>query len=163
MSLHNPFAALIFILTLGVAMVLRSMALLPGFDELNPDWIVLVMIYWCIALPERFGVFTAFVIGLLTDVLTGSLLGQYALTYVLISYFSIMEHRRLRQFPLLQQCLFVMICLIGERGLMFGVEIMKASAGQLPLAFWYPILSGALAWPLVFLGLRAIRVLARIS
>lgn len=163
MSLHNPFAALIFIATLGVAMVLRVMSLVPGFDDLNPDWIVLVLIYWCIALPERFGVFTAFVIGLLTDVLMGSLLGQYALTYVLISYFSIMEHRRLRQFPLLQQCLFVLLCLLGERGLIFGVEIMKASANQLPLSFWYPILTGALAWPLVFLALRAIRVLARVS
>lgn len=163
MSLHNPFAGLIFILTLGVAMVLRVMSLQSGLDELNPDWIALVLIYWCIALPERFGVFTAFVIGLLSDVLTGSLLGQYALTYVLISYFSIMQHRRLRQFPLLQQCLFVLICLLGERSLIFGVEIMKASAGQLPLAFWYPILTGAAAWPLVFLTLRSIRVLARVS
>lgn len=163
MAAHSPIATVAFLLTLAAAMVLRVMSLFPFAAELNPDWIALVLIYWCIALPERFGVFTAFIIGLLTDVLTGCLLGQYALTYVLISYFSIMEHRRLRQFPLLQQCLFVMLCLFGERSLIFSIEIMQASANRLPLSFWYPLLSGALAWPLVFFALRTIRVLARIS
>lgn len=163
MTSHSPFAAIIFLLTLGGAMVLRVMSTVPLADELNPDWIALVLIYWCIALPERFGVFTAFVVGLLTDVLTGCLLGQYALIYVLICYFSIMEHRRLRQFPLLQQCLFVMLCLFAERSVIFGFEIMQASANRLPFSFWYPVVSGVVAWPVVFFALRAIRVLARIS
>ncbi len=163
MPSHSPYSALVFVLTLGVAMVFRVMSMFPAADVLNPDWIALVLIYWCIALPERFGVFTAFVVGLLTDVLTGCLLGQYALIYVLISYFSIMQHRRLRQFPLVQQCLFVMLCLFGERSLIFGMEIMQAAANRLPLSFWYPIITGALAWPVVFFALRAIRVLARIS
>lgn len=144
-------------------MILRVISIFPDLDALNPDWIALVLIYWCIALPERFGVFTAFLVGLLTDVLTGRLLGQYALTYVLISYLSIKQHRRLRQFPVIQQCLFVMLCLFGERSLIFGIEIMQAAANRLPLSFWYPVMSGALVWPLVFFMLRAIRVIARIN
>lgn len=163
MSSHSPFATLIFFLTLGFGMVLRVMSLFPVMDEFNPDWILLVLIYWCIALPERFGVFTAFMVGLVADVLTGRLLGQYALIFVLLCYFSIREHRRLRQFPLLQQCLFIMFCLFVERSMIFGIEIMQGSAGRLPPSFWYPVLSGALAWPLVFYLLRAIRVLARIT
>lgn len=162
MPAHSQFAALYFIVTLAIAMMLRVMSLFPGMDEFNPDWIALVLIYWSIALPERFGVFTAFWIGLLTDVLTGHLLGQYALIYALISYFSITEYRRLRQFPLPQQCLFVLFCLMCGQILVFGMESMQAP-NRLPLSFWYPVLSGALAWPLVFLVLRAIRVLARIS
>lgn len=163
MSSHNPLSLLIFLLTVGFAMVLRVMSLFPAMDEFNPDWILLVLIYWCIALPERFGVFTAFLIGLLADVLTGRLLGQYALIFVLICYFNVQEHRRLRQFPLLQQCLFVAACLFGERSLMFAIEIMQGSASRLPASFWYPVLSGTLAWPLVFFLLRAIRVLARLT
>lgn len=160
---HSPFAALIFILTLGFAMVLRVMSINPLLDAINPDWVLLVLIYWCIALPERFGVFTAFVVGLLTDVLSGVLLGQFALIYVLVCYFGITQHRRLRQFPLIQQSSFVMLCLFGAHSLMFGIEIMRAATNHLQLAFWYPVLSGALAWPLVFFSLRALRVFARIS
>ena len=162
MSAHNPFAAIYFILTLGFAMILRVMSLFPGMDEFNPDWIVLVLIYWSIALPERVGVFTAFWVGLLTDVLTGHLLGQHALIYALISFLSIKEHRRLRQFPLPQQCLFVLFCLVCGQSLIFGMESMQAP-NRLPLSFWYPVITGTLAWPLVFLVLRAVRVLARIS
>lgn len=162
MSRHSPIAVVYFIATIAAAMVLRVMSLWPGLDPFNPDWIVLVLIYWSIALPERFGVFAAWSVGLLTDVLTGRLLGQYALIYALIAYFSIKEHRRLRQFPVIQQCLFVFFCLLGSQSIIFGTESMQAG-NRLSLAFWYPVLSGTLAWPPVFWLLRYIRVVARIA
>lgn len=143
-------------------MMLRIMDVFPGMAEFNPDWIVLVLIYWSIALPERFGVFTAFTVGLFTDVLTGHLLGQSGLIYAIIIYLSIRQHRRLRQFPIPQQCLFIFFCLLCGQSLIFGMESMQA-ANRLPLSFWYPVLSGTLAWPLVFFLLRALRVLARIT
>ncbi len=163
MSPHSPVATLYFIATIAIAMALRIMSPVYGIDEYNPDWIVLVLMYWSIALPERFGVFTAWMIGLLTDVLTGRLLGQYGLVYAIVVYFSIKEHRRLRQFPLPQQCLFVLCCLFGGQCLIFGIESMQATANRLTLAFWYPAITGTLVWPLVFIVLRAIRVLARLS
>ncbi|MDD2759021.1 MAG: rod shape-determining protein MreD [Methylomonas sp.] len=162
MPAHNPVAYLCFLATIAAAMVFRVMSILPSLNEFNPDWIMLALIYWSIALPERCGVFTAFWIGLVTDVLTGHLLGQYALIYALISYLSIKQYRRLRQFPLPQQCLFVLFCLLCGQSLLFGMESMQAP-NRLPLSFWYPAFSGTLAWPLVFLILRKIRVLARIS
>lgn len=161
MSRLDFLATTYFIVTVAAAMVLRVMSWSPGMDVLNPDWIVLVLIYWSIALPERFGVFSAWWIGLLTDVLTGRLLGQHALIYALICYFSINEHRRLRQFPMLQQCLFVFFCLLGAQSIIFGMESMQAG-NRLSLSFWYPVLSGTLVWPLVFVVLRYVRVMARI-
>ncbi|MGZ4959553.1 MAG: rod shape-determining protein MreD [Methylomonas sp.] len=150
-----------FIVTVAAAMVLRVMSLWPGMGTINPDWIALVLIYWAIALPDRIGVFTAWTVGLLTDVLTGRLLGQYALIYALIVYFSVKEHRRLRQFPLIQQCLFVFLCLMASQSIIFGMESLQAG-NRLTLEFWYPVVSGTLVWPLVFLVLRYIRVVARI-
>ncbi|MDD1622401.1 MAG: rod shape-determining protein MreD [Methylococcaceae bacterium] len=162
MPSHNSIAAVYFIVTIAAAMVLRVMSIWPAMNIFNPDWIVLVLIYWAIALPERFGVFAAWSVGLLTDVLTGRLLGQYALIYALIAYFSIKEHRRLRQFPMIQQCLFVFGCLVLSQSIIFGMESLKAG-NRLSLDFWYPVVSGALVWPLVFLVLRYIRVVARIA
>lgn len=162
MSSRNTFAVLIFLATLGIAMILRIMNLFPDLAEFNPDWVALVLMYWSIALPERFGVFTAFWTGLVADVLTGHLLGQYALIYSITVYLCIQEHKRLRQFPLAQQCLFILFFLFCGQSLLFGMESMQA-ANRLPLSFWYPVLSGALAWPAVFLGLRTIRLAARIS
>ncbi|MGR8931266.1 MAG: rod shape-determining protein MreD [Gammaproteobacteria bacterium] len=162
MSHDNFIATLSFIVTVASAMVLRAMSVLPEFDEFNPDWVLLTLIYWSIAVPERFGVFCAFWVGLFTDVLTGHLLGQYALIYSLVSFFSIKEYRRLRQFPLTQQCFFIWFCLMCEQATLYGMESMQGE-NRLPVAFWYPAFSGTLAWPLVFLILRAIRVMTRIS
>ncbi len=161
MSRLDMWAGFYFVVTVAVAMVLRVMSLFPAMDIFNPDWVVLVLIYWSVALPERFGVFTAWSVGLLTDVLTGRLLGQYGLIYALVCYFSINEHRRLRQFPIVQQCLWVLCCLLASQCVTFGLESMRAG-NRLPLEFWYPVLSGTLAWPLVFIVLRYIRVMARI-
>jgi len=158
-KLSAPFY---FAASIAVAMMFRVASLHPLLDMLNPDWIALTLIYWCIALPERFGVFTAFAVGLLTDVLTGHWLGQYSLIYSLISYFSIKQYRRLRQFPLPQQCLFVGACLFLGQSLLFGMESMQA-ANRLPVSFWYPVGTGALIWPVVYLLLRALRQMARIS
>lgn len=161
MTNPSTFASIYFLLTLFVAMILRVMMLFPGMALFNPDWVALVLIYWSIALPERFGVFSAWWVGLLVDVLTGRLLGQFALIYALLSYFSIRQHRRLRQFPIIQQCFFVFFCLLSEQTLIYLTQSMQA-ANRLPLSFWYPVVSGTLAWPLVFLTLRYIRVVARI-
>jgi rod shape-determining protein MreD len=158
----SPFAPFYFVLTVSLAMIMRIMDVIPGMAQFNPDWIALVLIYWCVALPERFGVFTAFTIGVFTDVLTSHLLGQHALIYAFFSYFSIRQHRRLRQFPIPQQCLFILFCLTSGQILTSGMQTMQA-ANHLPLSSWYPVLTGTLVWPLVFIVLRTVRVLARIS
>lgn len=162
MSNPNGFSQLYFILTLGVAMTLRVMSVNPTLDVINPDWILLVIVYWAIALPERFGVFTACFAGLLTDVLTGRMLGQYALIYSVVAYFSIKEHRRFRQFPILQQSLFVFYFLLFSKIIVFGLESFKAG-NRLEIDFWYPVVSGVIAWPLVFWVLRHLRIVARIA
>ena len=45
--------------------------------------------------------------------------------------------------------------------IIFGTESMQAG-NRLSLSFWYPVLTGTLVWPLVFVVLRYIRVMARI-
>lgn len=162
MADSSRLSVVYFIATIAAAMVLRVMLIWPALAPFNPDWIALVLIYWAMAIPERFGVFMAWTVGLLTDVLTGRLLGQYALIYALLAYFSIKEHRRLRQFPVIQQCLFVLFCLLVSQSIIFGTEIMKAG-NRLNVDFWYPVLTGTLVWPGVFWLLRYIRIMARIA
>lgn len=152
-----------FVLTIAVAMVLRVMALFPDMAVFNPDWVLLVLMYWCVAIPERVGVFNAWMVGLLTDVLTGRLLGQYALIYALIGYAGIKLHRRLRQYPLPQQCIYVFFCLLVSQSMVFLTESMQAAAERFDLSFWYPVATGTALWPVVFIVLRFVRVFARIA
>lgn len=133
----------------------------PGFlININPDWVLLVLIYWSIAIPERIGIFHAWTIGLLTDVLTGRVFGQYALAYTLIIYFCLMLHKRLRQFPLPQQGLFIFFCLLFSQMLLFWLKNIQQPA-ELHTSFWLPVFVGTLCWPLVYMALRRIRLSRR--
>lgn len=148
------------ILTIFLATCLRIVPW-PGFlSDINPDWILLVLIYWAIAVPERVGIFHAWSIGLLTDVLTGREFGQYALAYTLVIYVCLILHKRLRQFPLHQQGFFIFACLLFTQMLLFWLSNIQ-HPDQLHKSFWLPIFAGTLCWPLIYSVLRCVRLSRR--
>ena len=160
MQTNNAAGFFRIVLTLVLAMCLRILPWTGDMAALNPDWVLLVLIYWSLAVPERVGIFHAWTFGLLTDVLTGRLLGQYALAYSLIIYLCLKLHKQLRQFPLLQQGLFIFFCLLLSQLLLFFIKNLQHPA-QLHAAFWLPVFTGTLAWPLVYGALRYVRLSRR--
>ncbi|MFI3186575.1 MAG: rod shape-determining protein MreD [Methylococcaceae bacterium] len=147
-------------LTIIIAMCFRIVPW-PGFlTSINPDWVLLVLIYWAIAVPERIGIFHAWTIGLLIDVLTGRVFGQYALAYTLVIYVCLLLHKRLRQFPLPQQGFFIFFCLLFTQMLLFWLQNIQHSA-QLHAYFWLPVVTGTLCWPVIYTALRRVRLSRR--
>ena len=92
-----------------VAMILTSLPLPEGAIIYRPDWMALALIYWCMALPERIGIFTGWLLGLVLDVMYGSLLGQNAMALSIIAYLVNILHLRVRMFPLWQQSVMVLL------------------------------------------------------
>ena len=92
MSLNKPQSLGFFFLSIFISMALRIAPWPAFFEQINPDWILLTLIYWALATPDRTGILSAWGIGLITDVLTGRALGQYALAYPLAIYFCIKKH-----------------------------------------------------------------------
>ncbi len=120
---------------------------------INPDWVLLGLIYWTIRLPYRTGVFTAWLVGLFTDVLMGRTLGEYALIYAVLNYFTITGHKRLRQYPLIQQSVYVFGCLLFAQLLVFLLESMQ-SPTRFSFLHWLPVFTGTILWTAVYKGLR---------
>jgi rod shape-determining protein MreD len=142
--------------SLVVAMMLRILPLPSALATFNPDWVLLFLISWALSSPDRIGVTAAWVVGLLTDVLTARTLGQHALAYTVVIYLCQRAQPRLRFYPLLQQSLLVALFLSASRFLVFwtqdgsGPEITDGG-------YWLPIVSGLLAWPLVQNSLDLLR------
>jgi len=140
-------------LTLALALLL-SVASMPKFMELGrPLWLALFLTYWVLALPHRVGMTTAWALGLLADVLNGTLLGQNALILTLITFLVLTLHQRLRMFPMWQQSTVLLVVF----GLAQLVQLwLNALTGSRPptLAFVLPALVSALLWPWVCAILR---------
>ncbi|MGY2161013.1 rod shape-determining protein MreD, partial [Pseudomonas tolaasii] len=64
---------------------------------------------WALALPHKVGMVTAMCLGLMEDVLYGTLLGQNALILTLITFLVLSLQQRLRMFPMWQQCLVILV------------------------------------------------------
>lgn len=154
--MNNAHNCVRIFVTLIFAMCLRIAPLPENLALLNPDWVLLVLIYWSLAIPERVGIGHAWVLGILTDVLMGRLFGQYALSYSLIIYIVLIWHRQLRQFPLPQQSAFVFGCLLISQLLLFWFENLKVPA-QLHGTFWLPVISGTASWFIVYHIMRFVR------
>ncbi len=70
---------------------------------LRPDFVALVLLYWCTHKPHRVGIGIAWMVGICADVADASLFGQHALAYAVLAFGGIVLHRRIQMFDLRQQ------------------------------------------------------------
>jgi len=149
------------IATLGVAMLLTIVPL-PGFVQpLQPYWVALVLIYWCLETQGLVRLGGAFLAGLVLDLLTGSLLGMHALGLVILVYLVTRFRARLRFFPPWQQALSVLALLLNDRIILLWIVGLRGD--PLPSAsFWLAPVVGTLLWPWVFLLLDRYRGRGRV-
>lgn len=134
------------LLALLVALSLEVAPLPASVDILRPPWMALTLIFWSMRQPGRFGVGVAWTMGLVLDVLTGSVLGQHALMLALSTYLTITFYQRLRVFPIWQQTLAVtgIISLYTLIGFWIDGMTSDLDGGVLRLM---PIVSGLIVWP----------------
>ena len=148
------------LISLAVAMLLTVMPLPLMLLPLRPYWVALVMIFWCLETQDLISLGGAFLIGLLLDVLGGSLLGMHALGLVILVYLVKRFRARLRFFPPWQQALSVLALLLNDRIIVLWIISLKGDALPSP-TFWLAPLIGTLLWPWVFLILDRYRSRAR--
>lgn len=156
MTVLQDYAGWIILLSLLIGLVLTILHLPPWANPLRPEWTALILIYWCMALPQRVGVTVAWLVGLLQDVLQGTLLGAHALAFGIVAYLTLKLHQRIRVFPLWQQALSIFLLLLIIRLILLWIRGLSGRPGA-DLEYWLPALIGTVLWPLVFLCLREIR------
>ena len=69
------------------------------------------MIYWSLSAPRIAGLMFAWLCGLAIDVLKGTMLGQHALAFLVVSFLTHKFQLRMRIFPLSQQTMTVLLLL----------------------------------------------------
>lgn len=151
--MHNFFAITTTIL---IAVILTLLPMPDWTVWLRPAWVLMVLIYWAMMTPYQVSVGTAWITGLIMDLLNGTLLGEHALAYTIVIYIVARMHIRLRMYPMLQQGLsifsFVMIYL-------FTLYCIQGFIGQLPGShlYWLSAMTSTLLWPWLFVVMRDYR------
>lgn len=146
----------IILLSFIAAFILSMVPLPQILQSIRPEFVTIVLIYWCIALPNRVGVGIGWIAGLFFDVASDSLLGQHALTFALVAYLAIKLHQQIRVFPVWQQALTVFVLMMFQGAITLWINGMLHEAPSL-WSFMLPAASTALFWPVGYLLMRQVR------
>jgi rod shape-determining protein MreD len=153
----RPAQGLGFIyLSLLAALLLTVIPVPYQLTLFRPDWALLVVMYWTLALPRRVNIGTAFVVGFLTDVLVGTVLGVNALAFSVVSFVVGVNYLKIRNFAVVQQALLVGLLLALYQLLVFWLSHFLTGVNFRPAYLW-PVVIGMLVWPWLFWLLRRYR------
>lgn len=142
--------------TLILATLLTLMPLPDALQPARPHWVALAIIYWNLEGGRLRLLGQGFVLGLLLDLLTGTLLGQHALALVILCYLLERFRARIRFFPPWQQAAAVLALLVNDRIVHLWI-VGLAGEGWPHWSWWLgPLVSVAL-WPWLFLLADAAR------
>ena len=145
---------IIIILTLFLGLMFSLMMLPLGY--IAPEWLLLINIYWAIALPSNRKIFLAFLSGFFVDIVLGQPLGISSLSYVIFIYIILHLYNSLRYMTITQQMVVIFFLLIIKQHFfiwtfyVFGLNIDYQSL------IISSFITGAL-WPFIYFSLRFIR------
>ncbi len=145
---------LIIILTLFLGLMLSLIMLPLGY--MAPEWILLINIYWAMALPSNKKMIMAFLSGFFVDIVFGQPLGISSLSYVIFIYLILSLYNSLRYMTVPQQMVVIFFLLFVKQHFfiwtfyMFGLNIdyQTLIIGSL---------TTAALWPLIYFSLRFAR------
>jgi rod shape-determining protein MreD len=148
-----PVKPAFIVITLLVALLANLLPWSGWWLWVRPDFVALVLLYWCIEAPRRIGFTAAWLLGLLMDVAEGSLLGQHALSYSIVAYAGIVLHRRVLRFSIAPQVLHVIPLLLLNDVIVLVIRMLAGSGFPGYPYFIGSFVAGAL-WPVLSVVLK---------
>jgi len=152
---------IIWLSVLG-ALLLQIMPIPPLIDAYRPNWVLLVGLYWSMALPSRFNLGSAWLCGLMLDLVWGSPLGINALAFVIVHCATVLHFKKIRSFSIWQQALLIGCISFSYQLLSYFFESWLNDV-RIPDGYYFSSLSALVVWPWLFLVLRKTRRHWRIS
>ncbi|NOT68451.1 MAG: rod shape-determining protein MreD [Methylophilaceae bacterium] len=115
---------------------------------LRPDFILLTLIYWMLRAPQHCSIGTAWLVGIVVDLINGGLIGQNALAYTLTAFFAANYQRRLVLFNVGEQAGYVLALLLLAQVILFVVKLF--GGGEAPgWTYFLASFTGIIFWQIV--------------
>ena len=151
---------IIILLSILLGLILTQMLLPVGY--MAPEWLLLINIYWAIALPTNKKLILAFISGYFVDIMYGQVLGLTSLTYVVFIYIILRLYNSLRYMTVTQQMVVIsFFILIKQHFFVWSNFVIGINSEYFDLMI-STVISGILWLPTYYI-LRTIRRRFQIS
>ena len=139
-----------------IALIIGAISLPSILETISPFWMLIFFIYWIIYTDTKMVYLFAFILGLLTDILQGSILGQNALALLISSAFIFNVKKSFYVSNLTTQQVYVFFA-----SLIYLIPLILTHLVIQGFDFsWLVMLSpftGSIIWPLVRLFLAKLK------
>jgi rod shape-determining protein MreD len=139
-----------------IALVLQIVPLPIQADVYRPDWVLVVLAYWSMALPNRVNVGVAFITGVAMDILMGTTLGIHSLGLSVSIYILAANYQRLRNYSVWQQAIIIGLLSSLYHLMTFWVQHLLTDI-YFQFDYLWPVAASMVLWPWVFWLLRKTR------
>lgn len=155
----RPVSTMFIVMSIVGALLLNALPWGGLWLTLRPDFVAVVLLYWCTHKPLRIGVGLSWVIGILADVGDASLFGQHALSYTVLAFGGLVLSRRIRMFDPREQTTQVFLILLSTY-VIYAMVHWQVN-GQVVWGYFLGCLTSTLLWiPISYLfqSMRQMRV-----
>lgn len=154
---NNRISILVIWLTLLIGLCAQIIPWSPEYNMFKPHLLMLIMAYWLIALPHRIGMGMAFLLGIILDLFSGSLLGIHAFIFSCVAYLLMFKFQLIRNLALWQQSIIIFAVSLCYNILVFLFQVSIYHTITIsPLILVSSFVDGVL-WIVIYLFLRLIR------
>lgn len=148
----NGLLHAVIVLSFIIASSLSVYPLSPSMATLRPMVMIMVLIFWLLFQPRYVGIFSAFTIGIIADLLMDTHLGQQAFSAVMVALMIKVISIYIRELNAVSAWLIASLALfVFQTSLwllqMFVQDVFVAQSV-------YSLLMSIISWPLVLLALR---------
>ena len=154
-EMHRPVSTIFILVSVLIALLLNGLPWEGIWLMLRPDFVALVMLYWCTHKPLRVGIGLSWMVGIFADVADASLFGQHALAYTLLAFGGAVLHHRLKMFDLRRQTTQVFV-IFALTYVMYALVHWQIN-GYVVWPYFFGCLTSTLLWLPLSIMLQAAR------
>jgi len=155
------FYSLLF-LSLVAGIFVSIFPLPASVSGLRPELLCLLVVYWVTTAPQYFGVFFAWMVGMVQDVVEGVTWGGHASALAIVAYICLVAYQRIKNYSVWHQTLWVFV-LVGFHQVMVNWVQGLAGYRATPMELILSTSVSALFWPALFYCITRIRHIYRTS
>ena len=152
MSSNKHQGGWLIVISLLLAMVMTLFPMPDSWQPWRPSWLMLVLSFWVITLPERIGLLWALICGLLLDVLLNTSLGLHGFALAITTFMLQILYKRIRLFPHWKQGLS--IAAISSVYIALTYWLTKLTGKSHEFIAWQAIILNGVLWPWIYLVLK---------
>lgn len=135
--LEGPARPVLVLLTLFLALVLNMIPYSDTLFEWKPDFVALLLVYWCFHSPKVAGFAAAVALGALMDLAYTAVLGQHVIAYTVLAGLALRWRVNCLRMDLARQAIQVGVILCASKLALFSVSYLVDRA-EFSWQYLYP-------------------------